>query len=114
MRMSSRTARAIAWGLWSLSLAQVIAGAVLLALNHKIFPAGGHAALAAALLTTMVYASVGGLIGSRVPRNPIGWLLAVIGVALAYSVLAEQYALRGLVTAPGSLPGLHSVASVGN
>jgi len=114
MRMSTRTARAIARTLWSLSLIQVIASAVLLALNHAIFPAGGDAALAAALLTAMVYASVGGLIGSRVPRNPIGWLLSVIGVALAYSVLAEQYALRGLVTAPGSLPGVHAVASVGN
>ena len=112
--MTSRTARAIARTLWSLSLVQVIASAVLLALNHAIFRAGGDAALAVVLLTAMVYASVGGLIGSRVSRNPIGWLLSVIGVLFAYTVLAEQYALRGLVTAPGSLPGVHTVASVGN
>src|SRR2546425_5359963 len=114
IRMSSRTARAIAWTLWSVSLVQVIASAVLLALNRAIFPAGGDAALAVVLLTAMVYASVGGLIGSRVSQNPIGWLLSVIGVLFAYTVLAEQYALRGLVTAPGSLPGVHAVASVGN
>jgi len=114
MSMTSRTARAIAWTLWSLSLVQVIASAVLLALNHAIFRAGGDAALAVVLLTAMVYASVGGLIGSRVSQNPIGWLLSVIGVLFAYTVLAEQYALRGLVTAPGSLPGVHTVASVGN
>jgi signal transduction histidine kinase len=114
MRMSTRTARTIAWGLWALALAQVIASAALLALNHAIFPAGGQAALAVGLLTAMVYASVGGLIGSRLPRNPIGWLLSVIGVVFAFSVLTEQYALRALVTAPGSLPGAHIVASAGN
>jgi signal transduction histidine kinase len=112
--MSPRTARTIARALWALTLAQVIAGVVLLAVNRSIFPAAGEAGVATALLTAMVYATVGGLIGSRVPRNPIGWLLSVIGVVFAFAVLSEQYALRGLVTAPGSLPAVHTVASLGN
>jgi signal transduction histidine kinase len=110
----SSAPRAVAWTLWSLALAEVIASAVLLALNHPIFPPGGQAGPAVGLLAAMVYASVGGLIGSRMPRNPIGWLLSMIGVALAFAVLSEQYALRALVTAPGSLPGAHTVASAGN
>jgi hypothetical protein len=44
------------------------------------------------------------LIGSRVPRNAIGWLLGLIGLSLAFTMLTEQYALRGLAVAPGSLP----------
>src|SRR5436309_13723204 len=112
--MTQRTPRTIAWALWGVALVQVIASGVLLALNRSIFQRAGHAAIAVSLLTTMVYATVGGLIGSRVPQNPIGWLLSGIGLVFGFAVFAEQYALRGLVTAPGSLPGVHAVASLGN
>ena len=53
-------------------------------------------------LAVVVYAGVGRLIASRVPGNAVGWLLGLMGLSLA-SVLAEQYALYGLATAPGSV-----------
>ena len=51
-----------------------------------------------------LYGGSGRLIASRLPANVIGWLLCLIGLSLAVSALAEQYALYGLATAPGTLP----------
>ena len=58
----------------------------------------------AAAVAVVVYAGVGHLIASRRPGNVIGWLLCLVGLALAATMLCEQYALRGLAVAPGSLP----------
>src|SRR5438874_837 len=110
----SPTPRIVAWVLWSLSLLLAIACAVLLGLNGAVIREGAVVSLGLVVLTTMVYASVGALIGARLPRNPIGWLLSAIGLALALAAFAEQYGLRGLATAPGSLPATRSVASLGN
>ncbi|HXZ73063.1 MAG TPA: histidine kinase, partial [Streptosporangiaceae bacterium] len=61
-----------------------------------------------------VYAGVGGLIAARVPGNPIGWLLCLLGLALAASLFLEQYGLRGLATAPGSLPAVRPISALGS
>ena len=45
------------------------------------------------------------LIVRQLPRNRIGWLLHVIGVAWAMSNLVDAYGLTALVIRPGSLPG---------
>jgi hypothetical protein len=63
---------------------------------------GFEAVLAGAAL---LYAGAGWLITRRLPGNAIGWLLGLIGLLVAAEMLTEQYAVYGLVTAPGSLPG---------
>ena len=62
---------------------------------------GLEAVLSAAVL---LYAASGRLITSRQPDNAIGWLLGSIGLAVATSLFAEQYALYGVATAPGGVP----------
>ncbi len=82
----------------------LLAALVLLAVNAgNLNPAqvGFEIVLAAAVF---LYAGTGLLLGLRVPGNAIGLLLAVIGLLLAGELLAEQYAVYGLVTTPGSLP----------
>jgi hypothetical protein len=49
------------------------------------------------------------LITSRRPGNAIGWLLGAIGLAVATSMVAEQYALYGVATAPGAVPAAKAV-----
>ena len=74
---------------------------------------GLSAILSAAVL---LYAASGRLITSRRPGNAIGWLLGAIGLAVATSMFAEQYALYGVATAPGAVPAAKAVgclASVG-
>ena len=48
---------------------------------------------------------LGTVIAVRQPRNPIGWLLVAAALAFSVGAFCGAYALRGLITAPGSLPG---------
>ena len=50
------------------------------------------------------YATLGALIVRRA-SNVIGWILLGVGFGLAYITLAGSYAVFGLLTRPGSLPG---------
>ena len=100
-----------AWLLTMVTLAVLAAGLVFVSLNAgRIGTArvGLDAILAAAVL---MYAASGRLIASRRPDNAIGWLLGSIGLSLAASTFAEQYAVYGLATAPGAVPAPKAVGS---
>ena len=49
-------------------------------------------------------ATVGVLVVSRRPENPIGWILCASGFMFAFSIFSGMYAIYALVTYPGSLP----------
>jgi hypothetical protein len=53
---------------------------------------------------------LGGLIASRRPRNPYGWLWLGFGFGLALQLLGESYAAYALVVEPGSLPDPRTVS----
>jgi len=93
-----------AWALAGCTLLILVAAMVLLGLNAERMGPNRVAFDVTVGLAVVVYAGVGRLIASRVPRNAIGWLLGLMGLSLGASVLAEQYAPYGLATAPGSLP----------
>jgi signal transduction histidine kinase len=57
------------------------------------------------LILASAFAVAGILIASRVPSNPIGWILLAAGIGTALQELATQYAQVGLYADPGSLPG---------
>ncbi|OGO47243.1 MAG: hypothetical protein A2W37_15140 [Chloroflexi bacterium RBG_16_63_12] len=54
---------------------------------------------------SLAFATVGALIASRRPENPVGWIFGAGALLLALSDFAEQYAVYALVTWPGALPG---------
>jgi hypothetical protein len=92
---------------WSLAGAAVLAltaALVFLGLNTERMAASRVGIYAILAVAVGMYAGTGRLITSRVPGNAIGWLLGLIGLSLAVTMLAEQYALYGLATAPGSMP----------
>jgi hypothetical protein len=95
-----------AWGLLATALA-VIQALVLAGVNAQAghLSAGRVGICVLVALAAGLYAGFGRLIAVRRPGNPIGWLLAATGLALALSVLTEQYTLYGLATAAGALPG---------
>jgi hypothetical protein len=66
---------------------------------------GGAAALLAVSVALFCFSVVGCLIASRQPGNAIGWILIAIGFSWALDSTMEGYAMYGLVTHPGSLPG---------
>jgi hypothetical protein len=55
---------------------------------------------------------LGGLIASRRPENPYGWLWLVFGLGLALQLLAESYAAYALVVEPGSLPAPRAISQL--
>ena len=63
------------------------------------------------LVTEATAALVGGVIASRRPRNPVGWL--ILGHALCFSLgaFSRQYEFYGVLTDPGSLPLVRVTAS---
>lgn len=69
-------------------------------------PASGHLWVYPFLVAAVAApAAVGGLIASRRPRNPIGWILVLGALSLAAALAAQPYALVTLDAHPGSLPG---------
>lgn len=79
------TASTLAWTLWS-AAALLIAGGLALA--------GGEAVLMAIIVAG--FSTVGALVASRHPANPIGWIFSATGMAAATQGLALGYALRAL------------------
>jgi hypothetical protein len=63
------------------------------------------------LLTEASAALVGGLIASRQPRNPVGWLILGHGLCFTLGEFARQYAIYGVLTNPVSLPLSGAMAS---
>jgi signal transduction histidine kinase len=106
--------RALAWGLAGLVLLVLAGALVLLAFNARVMAPSKIGAYGFATVAVVVYAGVGGLIAARVPGNAIGWLLTLEGLLLAVSMFLEQYGLRGLATAPGSLPPVRPVSAFGS
>jgi signal transduction histidine kinase len=87
---------------------------VLLVLNLAVLNTGSFLVYAVIGLIVAAYAASGLLIAGRRPQNPIGWIFCTVGLALSLVALGEQYAVRGLVTAPGSLPGIRYVVWLGD
>ena len=98
-----------AWSLAGFTMIVLAAALVLLGLDTSKMATNRIALYGIAALAVLVYASTGRLVASRVPGNAIGWLLGMIGLSLAATLLTEQYALRGLAVAPGSLPAARMV-----
>ena len=60
----------------------------------------------------LMFPVVGALILSRVPGRRLGWLYCVCGLASSVTLVSYAYAQRGLVDAPGTLPGALAAAWV--
>jgi len=103
--MSARLAKRIAWGNWALVVALGIALMVFSVLNRSNPRTDGLAFDGIALIPGLVTPTVGALIATRQPRNPIGWIFCLAGLLLPLSGLSQAYASYTLVTSPGSLPG---------
>jgi len=95
--VTSRTARRLAWGLWILSI-----GSILSVFAYAIFgpptdllaSGAGATDWIATVLFITAFATVGALVASRRPANPIGWLLIVTGLCYALATAGLFIALQ--------------------
>ena len=105
---------AAAWALWTLT---VLGIPVIAWLDHLSRQAGRPdlaqltpGAVAGPVLAAVSAATVGAVLASRRPRHPVGWLLLVLGLSLAWGGVPPAYAAYGLLARPGALPAAHAVA----
>jgi hypothetical protein len=101
--MKKRSSAWLAWSLWAMAITIAVLGGYFDYLNgSKISPS------IISTLDGVTFATVGALIASRRPSNPIGWLFLMTSLLLAFGgdrSLADQYTYFTFVTRPGSLPG---------
>jgi hypothetical protein len=107
--MNYRTATWLAWSLWALSVALTTLGLLLLVLirSHPgihVFDYWPGNSL------VVIDVTVGAIVASRRPENPVGWLLCLSGVATSTSSFTSQYAIYALLAEPNSLPAGEAMA----
>jgi uncharacterized membrane protein YhdT len=102
--MSIRAATHLAWALCALSLALTALSLLLLVLNLSHPNTHIYAPWLDNTVTTVFFSTVGALVASRRPENPVGWLLCLYGLVITISHFSAQYAIYALLAQPNSLP----------
>jgi hypothetical protein len=100
-RLSRRTA---AWAAWSTWLSTLVAIAVTLLLASLNVPTSSAFITACLSVVILAFSTVGALVASRRPENPIGWLFCCGAFIWSLGELTLEYGVYALVTAPGLLP----------
>jgi hypothetical protein len=105
--LSQARARRLAWGIWGAGIA-FSAVAIVLGIvdaGDPVRETGDLVFLIGFAVVALAMGTVGALVAARQPRNAVGWVLDAGAAVLALSGLAEEWAMRTLFIAPGSLPG---------
>jgi hypothetical protein len=102
----------LAWSLWMISVALTMFALLLLALNLNHPGVHVYDYWLENTLGALLFSTVGALVGSRRPQNPVGWLLCLYGLATALGHLSPQYAIYALLARSGALPVGESMAWV--
>lgn len=102
--MNRSAAARVAWTACVLSLALAGLGVVLLVLSAStpIPPRFGFRG--SDVVFAVAFTTVGAVIASRRPQNPVGWLLCAAGFGFAVTALVAEYRVYAVLTRPGSLP----------
>jgi hypothetical protein len=95
----------LAWSLWAVSLVLIAVGLVLAYANFSSTFFTTRLDNVVGGLVLVAYATVGALIASRRPENPIGWIFCATCLLVALALLSEEYARYALITRPGALAG---------
>jgi hypothetical protein len=83
-------------------------------LDHLLRLSGRAVFDASVLPVTVAHAglaTIGAVVASRRPGNPVGWLILAFGVLGQVSLVISGYADYGLLVRPGALPAARLVAS---
>jgi len=100
--------------MWTLALPfAAFGGGVLgfLSASARIFPNLGMIVLFT--LLPLTFTTVGAVVGSHRPENPIGWIFCAGGPLLSVAVSAINYAEYALYAASSALPGVQYAAWIG-
>ncbi len=108
--MSPRAAARLAWSIWALSVPLAALSGLLNFLNASAQNQTWLGVLFAVLL--LMFPTVGALVASRRPENPIGWIFCAVGLLFGVGAFADTYASYALLARPGELSGVEYAAWV--
>jgi hypothetical protein len=98
--------RVLAWAMWALTLALLVAIVPVSSHDPKSFSSPGGVAVGLAVIAfILVFASVGLVVALKRPANAIGWTLGLAAMAYALASLANVYADWAFLVRHGDLPG---------
>ena len=108
--LSTRAASWLAWTMWALSMVLTVLSLWLLVLglsrpNVPVYPYWAEGTLLA-----VGYSTVGAVVASRRPGNPVGWVLCSIGLSWGAYHFSSEYVTYALLAASGSLPAAKAAA----
>jgi hypothetical protein len=102
--VSRHTSVRLAWALCALSLALTALSLLLFILNLSYPNTHLYKPWLDNTLTAVFYPTVGAIVASRRPENPVGWLLCLYGLVISISYFCAEYAIYALLAEPNSLP----------
>jgi hypothetical protein len=108
--LSTRAASWLAWTVWALSMALTVLSLWLLVLGISHPSVSVYPYWAEGTLLAVGYATVGAVVASRRPGNPVGWVLCSIGLLWGVYHFSSEYVTYALLAAPGSLPAAKAAA----
>src|SRR5215208_145456 len=110
--MSARAASWLAWCLWLLCVI-LISFALLSYFLASPTPATDTPPALTAFLRalSLAFPTVGALVASRRPENPIGWIFCGTGLLYGVQAFASGYADYALLEGPGPTPSRGAVGS---
>jgi hypothetical protein len=116
--MRARISSRLAWSLWGLALGFVPISLFFGSLAFSAPLPGGREPIWVPILIQdvllLLYGTLGALIASRRPRNPIGWIFCAMAVALGLLSVAYGYADYALYAREGRVPGGELAAWLAN
>lgn len=103
--MKAKTASRLAWTLWFIAIALAAAAVVFLVLGrHTPPPPGTFGFRGFSAVFAVAFGTVGALIASRRPENPIGWVFLSCALGSGFQEFCQQYAVYTVLDHPGVLP----------
>ncbi|MEX1045931.1 MAG: histidine kinase [Actinomycetota bacterium] len=104
--MKQGTASRLAWSLWIVGIAFASSAIVFAILGRSTSPpADSFGPRGFGVVFTLAFGTVGAVVASRRPGNPIGWIFLGAGVLSGFQEFAQQYGIYALLTRGGGLPG---------
>jgi hypothetical protein len=101
--VSRHTSVRLAWALCVLSLALTALSLLLFILNLSYPNTHLYEPWLDNTLNALFYPTVGAIVASRRPENPVGWLLCLYGLVTSFSYFCAEYAIYALLAQPDSL-----------
>ena len=111
-------ARTIAWVVGVISVVFIVGSLLIMYLDRGVaLPEDvteGDLSYGIDVLVNIFVPIIGIVLATRRPSSPIGWMFLLAGFFLGLGSFTQQYAIRGLIVEPDSLPVVYGVAWVAN